>query len=313
MNKKILILGGTGYIGSRLYLFLKDLYETVDTVDLCYFGNFVNEKNYKIDYTYLAPSYINNYDVIILFASHSSLKMCEDQFSSYYNNVFNFSYLNRLLDSDKTFIYASSSYVYGNITDRNVVTEDTKFSESNSFYDLLKQRNEEISSLRDDLLVFPLRFGSVNGFSPNFRTDVMINSMSYNAINDKKINVYNPHMKKPVFAMSDLCRAIHAIIENANEENAGSYNLSSFNDSAINIATGVLKQIDAELNIIDNTTNNKIVAHNKTYNYSLNSEKFSNVFNFKFEGNIENITKEILDNYKNIKNFQNRICTIKYK
>ena len=41
--KKILIIGGCGYVGSELYNSMKNSYE-VDTVDLEWYGNHVNEK-----------------------------------------------------------------------------------------------------------------------------------------------------------------------------------------------------------------------------------------------------------------------------
>ena len=42
--KKILIIGGCGYVGSALYKYLTKNY-AVDTLDLEWYGNFVNKDN----------------------------------------------------------------------------------------------------------------------------------------------------------------------------------------------------------------------------------------------------------------------------
>ena len=46
---RILIIGGCGYIGSQLFVYLKNKGYKVDTVDLEWYGNYVNPKNFKTD------------------------------------------------------------------------------------------------------------------------------------------------------------------------------------------------------------------------------------------------------------------------
>ena len=83
--KKILIIGGNGYIGSYLKYNLPYLVSTIDI------GWFNNETNVKIDYNSLDVSYLSDFDSIILLAGHSSVKMCEGDISSAFNNnVVNF-------------------------------------------------------------------------------------------------------------------------------------------------------------------------------------------------------------------------------
>ena len=55
--KNILIIGGCGYIGSELYNFLSTSYN-VDTVDLEWYGNFINKNNILGDYSDLSVEQI---------------------------------------------------------------------------------------------------------------------------------------------------------------------------------------------------------------------------------------------------------------
>ena len=105
--KKILLVGGCGYIGSALYLYLKKRNYDVHTVDLEYFGNFndnENLSNFKTDYDLLSKKYLDSFDVVVLTAGNSSVKLCSDLYDSFNNNVIKFANLMKKLNKQK-FIY----------------------------------------------------------------------------------------------------------------------------------------------------------------------------------------------------------------
>jgi len=89
---------------------------------------------------------------------------------------------------------------------------------------------------KKDLQIYGLRFGTVNGFSRNFRNDVMINSMVFNALSNGKIFVTN-------HSINDLFNAISVIIEAGTSKNSGIYNLNSFNSTVGEIGEMVSKII----------------------------------------------------------------------
>ena len=108
---KILLIGGSGYIGSRLQESLD-----VDVIDT----NWFNDSEACIDYRELTREDHSKYDTIILLAGHSSVKMSEGNLNSCFNNnVRNFIDLIEKLDKQKL-IYASSSSVYGSVGGRTV-------------------------------------------------------------------------------------------------------------------------------------------------------------------------------------------------
>src|SRR5581483_9292443 len=104
---KIVILGGCGYIGSRLFTYLTEKNYSVDTVDLEWFGNYVNPKNIIANFDDLPKKFYDKYDVVILLAGHSTVGMCQnDALGSLENNIASFVNLTQKLQKQK-FIYAS--------------------------------------------------------------------------------------------------------------------------------------------------------------------------------------------------------------
>lgn len=294
MNQKILIIGGCGYVGSFLYSYLKSKYSTVDTVDTEWFGNFVNPKNKKIDYKDLNKSFFSEYENIVLLAGYSSVKMCMNNMkASFENNVVNFI---NLLDKieDQKFIYASSSSVYGN-TGKKLIQEDyDKYTPSN-FYDLSKKEIDYYAQLSGKKY-YGLRLGTVNGYSPNLRTDLMINKMYLDARNTGIINVKNIKVHRPILGINDLSRAISTIIEKGKD--SGIYNLASVNMEIGEIAKSVANTMRGI----------KIINKGNTdgYDFSVSTKKFQNTYNFKFADTTESIVDALISNFENIKTFKGR-------
>ena len=298
--KKILIIGGCGYIGSKLYKELSEPYD-VDTVDLEWYGNFVNKDNMRRDYSTLVREEIERYEAIILLAAHSSVKMCENNMASTLkNNVLNFVELLDKIGDDQLFIYASSSSVYGD-TKESVVDEAYVQFEPNNFYDLSKHEIDSYAALTDKKY-FALRFGTVNGSSPNLRNDIMINAMTYNGKKNGKVFCFNPEIHRPILGAQDLCRAVEAIIDNGAHENKGVYNLASFNSTVKEIAVEVSRTLDIDLEVIDKLpeviTNVKLQT--KAYDFLIDSTKFKQTFNFEFGETVETIVSSIVENFDKI-------------
>jgi len=213
------------------------------------------------------------------------------------NNVLNFVELLDKLNASQTFIYASSSSVYGD-TKHNVVSEDYIEFCPNNYYDLSKHEIDSYAILSDKKY-YGLRFGTVNGASPNLRNDIMINAMTFNALQNGKVFCFNPEVHRPILGLEDLCRAIETIIEKGIYENRGIYNLASFNSTAEEISRAVSKRTKAQLEIVDTLpeTITNVKLQTKAYNFLIDSNKFRNTFNFEFEETIETIVSSLVENY----------------
>jgi nucleoside-diphosphate-sugar epimerase len=299
MKKNILVIGGNGYVGSKISKVLSDDHN-VKVLDLCWF-NTSDPDTIVSDFDSMEKLFYAEFDSIILLAGHSSVKMCEgDLHHPYNNNVKNFINLLSKLSPEQKVIYASSSSVYGNAGEKKVNEEYHDFVPHNH-YDITKHVID-LYAPKFDVQYYGLRFGTVNGFSPNARKDVMINSMVYNALTDGEIKLFIKDIMRPILGIDDLCRAIQVII-NTDEDKRGIYNLASFNKTAEEIAYGVSSVINVPVKEYESDPfsikNSKLET--KSYNFSIDSTKFCESFNFKFLDTIESITHGIINNFDNIK------------
>jgi nucleoside-diphosphate-sugar epimerase len=248
---------------------------------------------------------------VILLAGHSSVKMCDrDMVSSFNNNVVNFINLLSKISLDQKFIYASSSSVYGN-TNYDIVKEDYMYFDPNNYYDLTKH-TIDLYAMKSEKNIYGLRFGTVNGWSPNLRTDVMINSMVNSALIDGHIKLYIKHIMRAILGIDDLVDAIQTIID-SDKNYPGIYNLASFNKTAEEIAIGVSKEINIPIKEYDCVSLEKITnvkLQTSAYNFGIDSNKFIELFNFTFKNTIESITKSLVDGFdKCNKSNRNEIFT----
>lgn len=279
--KKILIIGERGYIASELSIFLNKEFD----VDLI--GSKSN------DYNLLSKTQLDSYNYIILLAGHSSVQMCDGPLRGVWNNnVRNFKNLVDKLSDDQKLIYASSGSVYGST---NV---DQLHSENSINYSYIN--NYDLSKISLDLLaencinqgknIIGLRFGTVNGGSPNLRIDLMINAMVHSAMSNDYITVMNKHVKRPVLGLKDLCRAMKQII--VSDFVPGIYNLASINLNVDQISKTVRDIL--KVKIIDN-------GYSPTYDFAIKIDKFCNSYNFKFLETTESITESVIECLKSNK------------
>tara|TARA_R100000808_G_C2151403_1_gene160442 strand:- start:1251 stop:2183 length:933 start_codon:yes stop_codon:yes gene_type:complete len=296
---KILLIGGNGYIGSKLFPYLKELKYDVTNIDICWFGNQFKETIVK-DYCDLSIDYLSEFDTIILLAGHSSVKMSEGPLPScFHNNVTNFVELLDKINKKQRLIYASSSSVYGSVGGKTVTENYYGFKPYNQ-YDISKHCID-LYAEKSDVEFYGLRFGTLNGYAPITRTDVMINAMTSSALLNGEIKLYVKNIMRPILGINDLCRAIVRIVE-CKEDKRGLYNLASFNKTAEQIAY----EVSNTLNIpvveyeADPTQVKNTKLQTKTYDFSISTRKFCREFKFKFEETVESITKGLRDNFDDI-------------
>jgi len=242
-----IIVGGNGYIGSRIR---QDI--SADVIDI---GWYDSKRWMGFD--------IKNYDNIILLAGHSSMWMCEnDPRFSWENNVNLFHRITSSLRQDQTLIYASSASVYGSIIDAK---EDMPLATPVCHYDMQKQTLDIITSqaIANGKNIVGLRFGTVNGISPHTRTDLMINSMVYDALTKSVINVSNPNKHRALLFIDDLSNAMQMILNNPV---AGIYNLSSINTTVREIAASVAFSMSTPVKTNDQSDN--------PYSFTMDCSKF---------------------------------------
>jgi len=269
MVKKVLIIGGNGYIGSRLYSHLVNLGYNVTNIDLGWFGITHTDAIQK-DYKDLTKEELSEYTHVILLAGHSSVSMCGGELTSCFNNnVYNFANLLDKIDDNQTLIYSSTLAVYGN--NPKLVTEEDPIKKALNVYDYTKIARENIADLYPNKKLVGLRFGSVSGFSSNFRNENLLNSLTMSSINKLPLTVANGDAYRSVLGLNDLCRAI---------------------DKIINFGYEVKRLTDSELIVND--------SFKTDYSFNCSADLFEKDYNFKFGDTIESIYNDIIINYDNI-------------
>ena len=282
---KVLIIGGAGYVGSKLFEDLSKSHD-VGTIDLEWFGKAVYaEKNSHANYNILSEVSLMSYDVVILLAAYASVSLCaHNEQKSLENDVINFRNLfQRLNIVSKSrrikFIYASSGSVYG--SQEEICSETNSKIQAVSFYDLCKRFNDEYALIHESLVEFyGLRFGTVNGYSSHLRTDIMINAMYYNSKFKSSISCSCPDQYRGILDIADLSRTIQTIIKEPKDKR-GIYNVVSFNANIGTIAKRVGKRLKCQI-----IEGNAVTP----YNFKLSCEKLMEAFPLlELNGSIDTI------------------------
>jgi nucleoside-diphosphate-sugar epimerase len=277
----ILVIGGNGYIGSRLVPHLRNNNHDVEV-----YGNRSN------DYNKLTKEFLEPFKTIILLAGHSSVQMCVgDIRSPWHNNVRNFINLVEKTSKDTKIIYASSASVYGNSVD--VSTENKMSLDILNNYDLTKITLDIVAQKyqAQGRQILGLRFGTVNGGSPVIRRDLMINMMVYAANNEGKITVANKHINRSILSIDDLVRAVERIVYQGRYSFIpGMYNLASFTATVDEISSYVSKKLGIEIIDKGNTAG--------AYNFDINTDKLCKYYDFKFTETIESTVDSVVSCYK---------------
>jgi len=283
--KKILILGGAGYIGSRLRQVLRE-HHFVKSNDICWFV--YDETSDRRDYHKLTREELAEFEIIVVLAGHSSVPSCiGDLPGPWLNNVTNFTDLLAKTD-DQLIIYASSASVYGNSKPGEQHREtNTHFTPVNN-YDVTKYALDQQATIANlqGKRVIGLRFGTVNGWAPNLRVDVMINSMYHSVQNGQGIQVMNRQISRAMLGIEDLCRAVLSCIE---QPTPGIYNLASFNNTVGEIAKAVSAKLSVD--IVDRG------ATRNAYDFALDTTLFEQTFDFTFTATPATIVDSLIENY----------------
>lgn len=256
---RILVAGGSGYIGSVTVPGLVRAGHAVDVVDLLWFGNHLPDsvKVTSRDLFTLEVDDLRGYDQVVFMAGLSNDPMAE--FSPRDNFVMNAAapaYLVYMAKRAgvKRFIYAGSCSVYGS-TDGQALSEGSP-AISQYPYGIAKMQGElSVLQLADPAFsVICLRQGTVSGHSPRMRLDLVVNAMFTTAIHNGIIVVDNPTIWRPILGILDAALAYRLAVE-ASPGVSGIFNVATRNYTVGEIAECVKDRlreradIDVELQV----------------------------------------------------------------
>jgi len=303
---KIFIAGGGGYIGSALIPKLLERAYKVDVVDLFWFGDHLPKDVFRVrkDIFDLTKADLEKYDQVIFLAGLSNDPMAE--YSPSQNFIYNAAapaYLGYVAKNAgvKRFIYAGSCSVYG-------YTEDELFDEespavSNYPYGISKLQGEQAAMQMVDknFSVICLRQGTVCGYSPRMRLDLVVNSMFKSALQSGSITVNNPAIWRPILSITDAITAYIRALE-ADEKISGIFNVASGNFTVGEIGDLVKAVVEEKLNQEIKLE----IKHVHDYrNYKVDIQKARNMLSFKPRHDIDFIVSDLINHYDKFKDFEN--------
>jgi nucleoside-diphosphate-sugar epimerase len=292
---RLLVAGGAGYVGSALIPRLLERGYQVDVVDLFWFGNslpdeagFLNKDLFDV-----AVEDLKDYDQVIFLAGLSNDPMAE--FSPNKNFIYNAAapaYLAYTAKKAgvKRYIYASSCSVYGYTV--HELYDETRPVASSYPYGISKLQGEQaVMNLADDLFsVIALRKGTISGYSPRMRLDLIVNTMFCTAVQQRTITINNPSIWRPILAMEDALSAYIRAIE-AHEKISGIFNIASGNYTVGEVGDLVKAEIEQQLG----TKINLVIRHLQDFrNYKVSVEKAKNVLSFHPQHDVRGIVQQLI-------------------
>lgn len=291
MKKKIIVTGCCGYVGTELCkLLIKNDYEVLG-IDTCWYGNSLKENNnfklLKLDIRNIEDISFLGYEAVVHLANIANDPAVELKPDlSWEVNVLSSKLLIEKSIKDKVskFIYASSGSVYG-LKDELNVTEELSLVPI-SVYNKTKMISERVLlSYVDKININILRPATVCGYSDKMRLDLSVNMLTFQALKNKKINVFGGSQIRPNVHILDMINAYLFFLKEDVSENI--FNIGFENISILDIAKKIKSKVDTVINITDS---------NDPRSYRLNSDKIMSI-GFKKNYDIDFAIDELIQSY----------------
>jgi nucleoside-diphosphate-sugar epimerase len=303
---KILLAGGAGYVGSALVPKLLDRGYEVTVLDLCWFGNHLppGVPLLERDILSIREDDLRGFDQVIFIAGLSNDPMADySPAKNFVSNAACPAYLAYLAKRAgvRRYIYASSCSVYG-YTENELYDEDSPASSAYP-YGISKLQGESAAlQLRDaNFSVIALRKGTVSGYSPRMRLDLVVNTMFKTALTEGLIRVNNPSIWRPILAMQDAVAAYIRAVE-CSDSISGVFNVASGNYTLGELADFVRDGVREFLGLEPKLQINHL---RDIRNYKVSIERAQRTLSFKPRSTVVDIVKDLVDHRAAFADFDN--------
>lgn len=302
---RILVAGGAGYVGSSLVPALVEHGYEVEVVDLLWFGNHLPEsvRVTRKDVFDCTPRDLEGFEQVIFLAGLSNDPMAE------FNPALNFiqnaalpGYLAFIAKQAKVrrLIYASSCSVYG-YTENRLYDEEAPVTCPYP-YGISKLLGERavLQQCDETFSVVSLRQGTICGYSPRMRFDLIVNTMFKTAMNEGVIVVDNPSIWRPIFDIRDAVTAYLRAVQ-AGYELRGIFNVASGNHTVGQVADSVREEIESR-------TGRRIrfdIRNKQDFrNYKVSIQKAQIELGFTPQYSVRDVVADLLSNIDNYKDYE---------
>lgn len=312
MPKRILVIGGAGYVGSALVPKLLNQGHYVRVLDTFWFGHDVF-KGYFLehDFTDRLDTLEGDIRYFDLYGAMSGIDCvihlaCISNDPSFELNPalgrsINYDAFLRIIRVAKTrkikrFIFASTSSVYGIKQEENV-TEDlsleplTDYSKFKAFCEIeLKMTSVE------ELPWVIIRPATVCGYAPRLRLDLIVNILTMAALTKGKITVFGGSQKRPNIHIEDMSDLYVQLVGEPDEKVVGqTFNAGGNNHTVISIANivqGVVQDLKFEKIEIE------VQPTNDPRSYSVSSGKIMRELGWQPRFTIRDAVESLVNAYR---------------
>lgn len=305
MGKKILILGGSGYLGSILvpYLLSKNykicvydnlMYDQTTLLECCQMDNFEFIYGDICDYQKI-NKIIKKYDIVYPLASIVGAPACN--LKPKLSRLINYEAQLNILDNtskEQIVIYPTTNSGYGIGSKKELCTEESQLNPI-SEYGKLKVDVEK--AFLDKGNSVTLRLATVFGMSPRMRMDLLVNDFVYRAVKDRSIILFEEKFRRNFIHIKDVTNAFEFCIDNYEIMKGEPYNigLSSANINKLELANKIKEHVkDLHIHIA------KIGEDPDKRDYIVSNEKIELLGWYPYKS-LDDGIRELIQGYKMIK------------
>jgi nucleoside-diphosphate-sugar epimerase len=257
---KILITGGAGYIGAVLTQALLERGDSVRCYDTLQSSidpllPFFRNPRYEVvqgdirDGESLKHS-VRDVDAICHLAAIVGYPACKrDPELALEVNVRGTHLLNSVRSPDQLLVFANTGSSYGAVAD-GACTEDTPLNPQ-TVYGHTKMEAEKI--LLDSGNAVSYRLATAFGLSPALRLDLLVNDFCYQALHNRNLIIYEPHVQRSFIEVYDIARALIHALDNYDLMRGQVYNCGDerMHASKLEVAKLIQQQTDLYLHIAE--------------------------------------------------------------
>jgi len=231
--ERVLVTGGSGYLGSVLVGYLLGRGYSVTVLDNLLYGQssllqYCTQPNFEfvkgdVRDESLVRELLKLHEVILPLAAIVGAKACDrDPHMAQSVNLNAIVLFNRLRSSNQKVIFPCTNSGYGTKSGDLYCTEETAL-EPISLYGETKVKAEQELLSRPNAI--SLRLATVFGPSPRMRLDLLVNDFVYRAVSDGFLVIYEKDFKRNYVHIEDVAECFCFCLEHFDEMKGEAYNI----------------------------------------------------------------------------------------
>ena len=318
---KIAVVGGAGYIGSVLCRRLKKDGHYIKVIDRNIFitDGIVHDEFISQDIRDLQPEVFAGVDIVFDYSGISNDP--SGDINSELTHSINLDGRTNVAECAKRagvprYVFASSCSVYGSV-DSKLGVDETHATNPLTIYakSALEMEKTLISLADQNFKVLSIRHGTVYGFSPKMRLDLVVNLMCKSALLTGNIFVTGGgRQRRPLVSLNTIANFVGVMANRVEDfilnQNFDVVNLAEGNVTMNSLSQSLKKILDVQLN--RDVQISLVPDDDDKRDYAVDTTKLNNVFNYVPQTLSESDVIELIDGLKTIDMVDPRFVTQKW-